>query len=202
MRPIVLALVVMAASLVPPSAHAAPTPAAQVTPATPEAPVRTVTPTTPVAAAPRDTSVTTVIVVRHAEKNTAWVGDDPPLTEAGTRRAQALAHALADAHVDRIWVTRFLRNRATALPLAELTRDSIEVVDQGAPSALAERAWQRERGRTILIVGHSDTVPAIVASLTGGPAPALQSGQFDALFVISRRGSEPVHMLRLRYGEP
>src|SRR5690349_17252309 len=66
----------------------------------------------------RDTLITTAIVVRHAERNTDWQGADPPLSPAGRERAEALAQALRDAHVDRIYVTHFLRNRATAEPLA------------------------------------------------------------------------------------
>jgi phosphohistidine phosphatase SixA len=159
----------------------------------------------PLATAPtpaaRDTTVTTVIVVRHAEKDTDWAGSDPPLSEAGRARAAALAHALADAHVDAIYATHFVRARATAEPLAALTRDSIEVVDQDHPDALAARIWNRDRGRTVLIVGHSDTVPAIVRSL-GGAMDDLASGQFDALIVITRRGDQPPQMVRLRYGAP
>ena len=156
--------------------------------------------TAPFPAAP-DTSVTTVVVVRHAEKNTDWAGNDPPLSDAGRARAAALAHVLADAHVDAIYATHFLRARATAEPLAALTRDSIEVVDQDHPDALAARIWSHDRGRTVLIVGHSDTVPAIVRSL-GGTMEGLASGQFDAMIVITRRGEQRPHTLRLRYGAP
>ena len=148
-----------------------------------------------------DTSVTTVFVVRHAEKNTDWMGPDPPLTEAGRKRAAELARVLADAHVGVIYTTNFLRTRATAEPLAAATGDSIEVVDQGKPQALAERIWNRDRGRSVLIVGHSDTVPAIVRSL-GGRMPEPLSESFDLMIVITRRGAEPPHMVRLRYGAP
>jgi broad specificity phosphatase PhoE len=156
---------------------------------------------TSVAPAARDTPVTTVIVVRHAEKTPDWAGSDPPLSDAGRARAAALAHVLADAHVDVIYATHFLRARATAEPLAALTRDSIEVVDQDHPDALAARIWSRDRGRTVLIVEHSDTLPAIVRSL-GGTMADLASGQFDAMIVITRRGEQPPHTLRLRYGAP
>ncbi|HTM57287.1 MAG TPA: histidine phosphatase family protein [Candidatus Udaeobacter sp.] len=149
----------------------------------------------------RDTLITTAIVVRHAERNTDWQGADPPLSPAGRERAEALAQALRDAHVDRIYVTHFLRNHATAEPLARLTGDSIEVVDQGNAAALAARIWSRDRGRTVLIVGHSDTVPAIVRAL-GGSMPDLENGEFGAMIVVTRRGDEPPHTLRLRYGAP
>ena len=149
----------------------------------------------------RDTLVTTAIVVRHAEKNTDWAGSDPPLSPAGRERAEALALALKDARIDRIYVTHFIRNRDTAEPLAKLTGDSIEVVDQGNAAALAKRIWNVDRGRTVLIVGHSDTVPAIVRAL-GGIMPDLESGEFGAMIIVTRRGNEPPHTLRLRYGAP
>jgi hypothetical protein len=53
----------------------------------------------------------------------------------------------------------------------------------------------------VLVVGHSDTVPGIVRSLTGAEVPAYREGEFDRLYVITRRGLEPPHLTRLRYGE-
>jgi broad specificity phosphatase PhoE len=153
-------------------------------------------------AAAADSVLTTAVVVRHAEKDTNWVGVDPPLTAAGMRRAAELAHVLADSRVDEIWVTHFRRNRDTAAPLAAANGDSIEVVDQADADALAARLWTRERGRTVLVVGHSDTVPQILASLTGRPWPAHTAIRYDDLFVITRRGREAPHLTHLRYGAP
>jgi broad specificity phosphatase PhoE len=57
----------------------------------------------------------TVILSRHAEKAAA-PPKDPPLTEAGKKRAEVLAFMLADAGVDAIYVTEFQRTKQTAAP--------------------------------------------------------------------------------------
>jgi hypothetical protein len=63
-------------------------------------------------------ATTTVIIVRHAERNT---GEDPPLNPEGEARAQALASALSIAGVTGIFTTPYLRNQQTAVPLAAAT---------------------------------------------------------------------------------
>jgi len=148
-----------------------------------------------------DSALTTVFVVRHAEKNMVFAGADPPLSDAGLRRAQALARVLGDANVKAILSTNFARTRDTARPLAQATGDSITIVAQDDTDRLAGEVWTRYRGEAVLIVGHSDTVPSIVRSLTGVAVPAYREGEFDRLYVILRRGLEPPHLLRLHYGE-
>jgi len=130
-----------------------------------------------------------------------FAGPDPPLSEAGRRRAQALARVLRDANVKAILSTHFARTRDTGRPLADSTGDSITVVSQDDPDRLASEVWTQHRGQAVLIVGHSDTVPAIVRSLAGVSVPAYREGEFDRLYVITRRGLFPPQLLCLRYGD-
>jgi broad specificity phosphatase PhoE len=148
-----------------------------------------------------DSALTTVFVVRHAEKNVVFAGADPPLSDAGLRRAQALARVLGEAGVKAILSTDFVRTRDTARPLAQATGDSITIVSEDDPGRLAGDVWRRYRGEAVLIIGHSDTVPSIVRSLTGVEVPAYREGEFDRLYVIIRHGLEAPHLLRLHYGE-
>src|SRR5262245_34068932 len=60
-----------------------------------------------------------VILVRHAEKACTNSDDDPPLSQAGKKRAEALAAALASAGVKRVITTDFRRTNETAGPLAQ-----------------------------------------------------------------------------------
>src|SRR5688500_17198927 len=70
------------------------------------------------ATAARAAGSTLVLLVRHAEKAAA-PADDPPLTEVGTTRAQALKAALADAGVRHVIATPRRRTSDTAKPLAD-----------------------------------------------------------------------------------
>src|SRR6266850_4918337 len=83
----------------------------------------------PAAAASLPDSTTTILLVRHAEKDTKVLGSDPPLNAAGILRAQELARVLADARIDAIYVTPYQRNRQTALPLATRLGDTLTVVE-------------------------------------------------------------------------
>ena len=58
-----------------------------------------------------------VFLVRHAEQ--ASGSDDPPLTEAGQRRARALVTVLKDAGLTAIYVSELQRTMQTAEPLAQ-----------------------------------------------------------------------------------
>ena len=68
------------------------------------------------ASSQNDGKVTTVILVRHAEKQSE--GDDPSLTAAGKERALALVHVLGEMDVAAVYSTPYARTRETAQPLA------------------------------------------------------------------------------------
>ncbi len=144
---------------------------------------------------------TTVIVVRHAEK-LAEPAADPLLTPAGTARAAALAAALQDAHVDAVITTQFQRSRLTAAPSATAFALVPEVVDARAPNhaqAVAAAALSH-RGRTVLVVGHSNTVSAIVAALGAHEPGPLCDGDYDDLFVVTVPPTGPARVVHAHYG--
>jgi broad specificity phosphatase PhoE len=153
-------------------------------------------PAAPAAAAP-DTATTTVVLVRHAEKDTNWAGADQPLSAAGLLRARELARALGEVRFSTIFVTPWARTRQTAEPLARQLGDSLTVID-----AIDEtvRRVREHRGETVLVVGHSNTVPQIVAGLMGAAAPESLSAGYDDLFVLTLSSGRRPALLRLRYG--
>jgi hypothetical protein len=57
------------------------------------------------------------VLVRHAERAAA-PADDPPLTAAGTKRAQDLATTLRDTRFSAVVTTHLIRTRDTAAPTA------------------------------------------------------------------------------------
>ncbi len=105
-------------------------------------------------------------VMRHLQKAT---GDDPGLTEEGQRNAVRLADLLADDPPSAIYVSTTRRARETAAVLAtRLGLTPITYDPRDTPALIA--AATSETG-TVLIVGHSNTVPEIVERL-GGTRPA------------------------------
>ncbi len=146
----------------------------------------------------------TVILVRHAEKAAA-PADDPALSAAGSQRARDLAAALADAGVDAIVTTQFLRTRATAAPLAHAIGREPIVVAAGADvhahaEAVAAAVRARPAGETVLVVGHSNTIPAIIEALGGPRFADLCDQQYSSLFVLELPASRSPRLIRASYG--
>lgn len=143
-----------------------------------------------------------VVLVRHAEKAEAPAGD-VTLNDAGQARAEELAIALAEARVDTIITTQFRRTRDTAAPLARSLKLTPVVVQAGGETAAHARAVARavlEGGRSVLVVGHSNTVPAIIGAL-GGPAMAeLCEGEYANLFTLVLVPGQPARLIHGHYG--
>jgi broad specificity phosphatase PhoE len=148
---------------------------------------------------------TTVIVIRHAERDRgAGAGADPPLTPAGEARAELLAQMFGDAkaegHIDAIYVSPALRNRLTAAPLAARLGVSADVAPADDARGLARRALREHSGGRVLIVGHSDTVPAIVAALTGSTnIPEIGEDEYGTMYIVTVPRIGHAIFLRLNY---
>lgn len=152
-------------------------------------------------AAANSAATTTVILVRHAEK-AAEPAADPPLTAAGAARAQALVSVVKDAGIQAIVSTQFLRTRNTVAPTAALLGLTPEIVDARAPDhpRAVAAAVLAHRGETVLVVGHSNTIPAIVAAL-GAPRPReICDGEYDGIYVVSIPPTGRPGVTHARYG--
>ena len=151
---------------------------------------------------------TVVYIVRHAEKATE-PRRDPGLTPAGAERAEALAAVLANARLTGIVTSQFKRTRATATPVAAATGVESLVVRyrpgdfEAHGAAVASASRERFRGGVVLVVGHSDTVPAIVNAL-GGPAleRLCEATEYASLFTVVFADDAPASMARSWYGRP
>jgi broad specificity phosphatase PhoE len=147
---------------------------------------------------------TTVIVIRHAEKDLTQSATEPPLSPAGEARAALLAHMFGDAEapgrVDAIYVSPALRNRLTAAPLAARLGIREIVAPADDPRGLARRALREHSGGRVLIVGHSDTVPQIVAELSGNPKiPQLGDQEYGTMYIVTVPQIGHANLLRLTY---
>lgn len=145
-----------------------------------------------VLAAPLLAADTLVIVVRHAEKADNDPRD-PDLSAAGQLRAVKLAQVMAGSPPAAVYATPFRRTRQTAMPTAEASGVGVTSIDAPAEQhgdLLRERILRDHRGQTVLVVGHSNTVPQIVATLAGRDAPAMADDEYDrfSLVVLPEQG--------------
>ncbi len=176
---------------------------------------------------------TTVVLVRHAEKQ---AGQDPHLTAAGVERARTLVGVVPD--VTAVYATETCRTTQTVQWLAAELGLTIQVQDFGEPGLamdhceltvpvsplpaevtgnkkLAAHILAEERGGTVVVAGHSNTVPAIVEALGAGSLcpnyfPLRDDGecripdegeasQYDNLFVVTIPAG--VQLLKAKYGD-
>lgn len=146
----------------------------------------------------------TVILVRHAEKVDASA--DPALSEAGAARAQALAAVTAQAGLTHVYSTPLQRTRLTATPAAEAAGLTIETLDlSGGGAAHIARTAGILRGLddddVVLVVGHSNTVPAIARALGVAEVADMSDCEYDRLIVIELKEGA-ARAVTGRYGAP
>jgi phosphohistidine phosphatase SixA len=161
------------------------------------------------AAAAAPAAQRTVILVRHAEKDTDDPRD-PTLSPAGRERARRLAALLAESGADRLVATEFKRTQQTLEPLAEALGLEIEVVPARDLTAVSTLVREAPPGETLVIAGHSNTVPVLAARfgvpLSGlvpqGQGEGLPESQYDRLLVFTlppEDGGAQPSLLELRY---
>ena len=126
----------------------------------------------------------TFIVVRHAEK-TSDSERDPDLSDAGLARARALAGLLADTDVAAVLTTDYRRTRQTVQPAADAHGIAPATYDAagGARDFAARLRADHPRG-TVLVAGHSNTVPDIVAALCACAVEPMPETEYDRLSTV------------------
>jgi broad specificity phosphatase PhoE len=89
-------------------------------------------------------------------------------------------------HIDVIYVSPALRNRLTAAPLAAQLGLAPEIASEDDPRGFARRVLREHRGDRILIVGHADTMPALVEALSGvKDIPPIGAAEYGTMYVIN-----------------
>jgi broad specificity phosphatase PhoE len=153
-------------------------------------------------------ATTTVIFVRHAEKE-ATPADDPGLSPEGRARAEELKRQLVEADVvagvDVIYSTPYRRTLETARPLAEALDIPIRRYNPEPEEyeEVLEGIVREHKGKIILIVGHSDTIPQLIAELGASKkVPPIADDEYDNIYIISIPWFGKTKTIRLRYGAP
>jgi len=146
---------------------------------------------------------TTVVLIRHAEKQING-GVDPALNEAGEARAALLARMLGNdtrpGRLDAIYVSPTRRSQETAAPLAARLKIAVTVGPENDPKLLARRVLRERQGGHVLIVGHGNTIPQIVETLSGnGPVPPIEDEEYGTIYVVTIPRIGRASILRLSY---
>jgi len=140
-----------------------------------------------------------VFLVRHAEKTDQ--SEDPMLSAEGLSRARLLADMLRAAGVTHVITTEYERTKSTARPLAKQLSIVAEEVPARDIPALVRKLRALPADAVVLVVGHSNTVPPILAGLGWANTIDLKDRDYDDLFLLVRHGSdEGPTVVRMKYG--
>jgi broad specificity phosphatase PhoE len=149
-------------------------------------------------------TTTTIVLIRHAEKQVGAISD-APLSPQGEIRASRLAQMFGDSEsfgrIGRIYVTDTRRTQQTAAGLAQRLGLKAEIINAKADSRdLARRVLRENRGGRALVVGHSNTIPEIVAAIARvEKVPPIGDEEFDTVYVVTVPTIGKVSVLRLKY---
>lgn len=145
--------------------------------------------------------VTTIYIVRHAEKDPAAGADDPALSPAGEARARLLAQRLARYHPAALFTTDTRRTRATLAPLAQAVGLVPERYSAQDPDSLAIHLYRDFAGKTVVVVGHSNTLlPLLKALGVQTTITEIKDAEYNYLFKVELRPNEPARLQVSRYG--
>ena len=109
---------------------------------------------------------TTYYLIRHAEKDRSdKTNRDPNLTEAGLKRADNWANVLKDVKFDMVYSTDYNRTKETAAPTAKA--NNVEVTYYDPRKMNSEEFQKTTQGKTVLVVGHSNTTPMFTNKILG-----------------------------------
>lgn len=164
----------------------------------------------PLTTAQDDFKPITVFLVRHAEKEDE-PRQDPPLKKEGVARSQELAKLLGAAGIKTIITSQLARTKQTAEPLAtklNLTPIAISLrSNPNNPRQIAEESTAEvvnkilERsGESVLLVGHSNSVPDVIKMLGGDTVPTIDERHFNNLFIVTVYAKGKAKVVHLKYG--
>ena len=144
--------------------------------------------------------VTTVILVRHAEKNIEPDNPNPDLSPEGRARAQELVHVLGSTGVTAIYATQYGRTQQTVQPLAERLSLPVSRIDSGNTFELVKQIKSNHTGGVVFVAGHNSTVPAIIAALGGGTYPTIPETEYDNMFIVTLYRFRKASTVKMKYG--
>lgn len=128
---------------------------------------------------------TTFILMRHAQKLDDGT-KDPQLSDEGKNQAEELSEWLhSNFDISAIYSTDYKRTKLTAGPTAEAEELEIQIYDFQDPVGFLKNLVDNNHGKTILIVGHSNTTPMFANIIMGRKEfESLPENEYNKLFIV------------------
>lgn len=111
-------------------------------------------------------TTTTYYLIRHAEKDRSdKTNKNPGLTKDGLTRAENWSNVFKNITFDAVYSTNYNRTQQTATPTAQ--SKNLEIQSYDPRNLFSEDFAKTTKGKTVLIVGHSNTTPMFVNAILG-----------------------------------
>jgi 2,3-bisphosphoglycerate-dependent phosphoglycerate mutase len=139
--------------------------------------------------------VSAYYLVRHAEKDRSdKTNSNPKLTEEGKQRAAKWSTVFRDVAFDAVYSTNYLRTTATAQPT--VTAQGLEIQFYNPSELYSKEFQQATMGKTVLVVGHSNTTPQFVNAILGAERYSdIQDDNNANLYIVTRINEETAVVL-------
>lgn len=142
---------------------------------------------------------TVLYFIRHAETVNDNTTSNPSLSKIGQNRAKSFITFFEDKRLDSVFTTNFKRTLQTAIPVAESKNIKPVYYD---PNAIDYADFiKQQKGKKVLIVGHSNTTPNFVNKIIGSMkySQMVHENHSDIFKVVINRGkiSEEVFVLEV-----
>jgi broad specificity phosphatase PhoE len=137
-----------------------------------------------------------IFALRHTETDDSRL--DRPLSHRGEERARALVDVIGPAKVSAIYVTELRRTKETAKPLSESQKIATKGIKKEYTNALCQRLCSIHSRETVVVVGHSDTIPDVLQCIG---SPSASSVAYGDLFVVTFPDGK-ASVEKGRFGDP
>ena len=141
-------------------------------------------------------SVSTIILIRHAERDNFF-----KITKQGRKRAEALLAAVKDLEITAIYSPDLDRNLDTVRPLADHLKIEITLtprINKSTIDKIINEVTIKHAGEVVLLVGNgSGNLRSLHHRLGGqGDGP----DQYGEMFIYTFTDSDRVNVVKSRYG--
>ena len=136
-------------------------------------------------------------LIRHAEKDrTDATNKNPDLNEKGQERALKWAAYFKSIELDAVYSTAYNRTQQTASPTAE--RQGLAVQNYDPRKMFTEDFKKETKGKTVLIVGHSNTTPVFANTILGEKKyPNMDDHDNASLYVVTLKGDKKTSRIEI-----
>ena len=133
----------------------------------------------------QESAITTFILIRHAEKDLTQSTNDPDLSPEGKNRSVKLNELLKKTSIQAIYSTPFKRTQQTVSVVAQEKGITVGTYQANKMEEI-DAMIKQHAGGTVLLSGHSNTVPAILNYLLGEEKyKVLDDGDYGNVIIVS-----------------